>query len=346
MPKIQTKYILNIPLLKIKEYENIETWYLFGFLPIYKCSVFGAGRKIFKLLGIKIVYKSKNLSKEQIFEVNRTYEEGNEIYPKVLDRNRTLELLLKSNSSISRFGDGEFNLILGNDLHFQKYSKRLAKRLKEILKTPNSNNIIAIPNIFESLDAYIEDDAHFWRKFLVSYRKNIYNELDFSKQYGDSLVSRPYFGYRDKNLSKEYFEKITKIWKDKNIVVVEGEGTRLGYNNDLLKNCRSVKRILCPAKNSFEKYDEILKICREQHYNTLFILALGPTATVLAEDLSQMGYRALDLGHIDIEYEWFLQKATTKIIIKDKYVNENKKGRKITNLKDTDYLSQIIAKIV
>ena len=37
----------------------------------------------------------------------------------------------------------------------------------------------------------------------------------------------------------------------------------------------------------------------------LFILALGPMATVLAYDLARLGYRALDLGHIDIEYEWF-----------------------------------------
>jgi glycosyltransferase involved in cell wall biosynthesis len=30
------KYLFNIPILKIKEFENIETTYLFGFLPIYK----------------------------------------------------------------------------------------------------------------------------------------------------------------------------------------------------------------------------------------------------------------------------------------------------------------------
>ena len=52
----------------------------------------------------------------------------------------------------------------------------------------------------------------------------------------------------------------------------------------------------------------------------LLILALGPAATVLAYELS--GERqCLDLGHIDIEYEWFRMGATTKVAIPSKYVN-------------------------
>ena len=42
----------------------------------------------------------------------------------------------------------------------------------------------------------------------------------------------------------------------------------------------------------------------------------------LAYDLSELGYRALDIGHVDIEYEWFLQKATEKVKISGKYTSE------------------------
>ena len=49
--------------------------------------------------------------------------------------------------------------------------------------------------------------------------------------------------------------------------------------------------------------------------NKLILIALGPTATILAYDLYKLGYRAIDIGHIDIEYEWFLRKANTKIPI-------------------------------
>ena len=74
----------------------------------------------------------------------------------------------------------------------------------------------------------------------------------------------------------------------------------------------------------------------------MFIIALGPTATILASDLSKEGYRALDLGHIDIEYEWFLLKATKKVAIKNKYVNEVKKGRINSDLNNEKYISEII----
>lgn len=45
-------------------------------------------------------------------------------------------------------------------------------------------------------------------------------------------------------------------------------------------------------------------------------------ATVLAYDLSLRGYQALDLRHIDVEYEWYLRRCTSKIPIDGKYVNE------------------------
>ena len=49
----------------------------------------------------------------------------------------------------------------------------------------------------------------------------------------------------------------------------------------------------------------------------------------------------MDLGHIDIEYDWFLMKAEKKVPIKNKYVNEAPKGRIITELNDENYLKEI-----
>lgn len=46
----------------------------------------------------------------------------------------------------------------------------------------------------------------------------------------------------------------------------------------------------------------------------LVLIALGHTATVLAYDLAEVGYQAIDIGHIDIEYEWFLMRAPKKYL--------------------------------
>ena len=77
----------------------------------------------------------------------------------------------------------------------------------------------------------------------------------------------------------------------------------------------------------------------------LILLALGPTATVLASYLANLGYQAIDIGHIDIEYEWFLSGAKEKSVICGKYTNEVANGREFTECTDKKYLSQIVERI-
>ena len=103
-----------------------------------------------------------------------------------------------------------------------------------------------------------------------------------------------------------------------------------------------MKRILCPSKNAYSKYDEILNNCISCDKESLFIIALGSTATVFAYDLSKKGFRALDFGHVDIEYEWYLKKATHKVPVKNKIVNEIRTCRSVGKIKDEKYDSEIL----
>lgn len=81
--------------------------------------------------------------------------------------------------------------------------------------------------------------------------------------------------------------------------------------------------------------------------NKLILLAIGPISTVLAYDLYKAGYQVIDIGHVDIEYEWYLRNVTTKVKIEGKYVNEIKTGNNdIIDIKDKVYSIQIIAKIL
>ena len=71
---------------------------------------------------------------------------------------------------------------------------------------------------------------------------------------------------------------------------------------------------------------------------------MGPTATVLSYDLSLVGIQAIDIGHIDIEYMWFLNGAKTKTPVQGKFVNEARSN--IDEVIDSDlnkkYQSEII----
>ena len=75
------------------------------------------------------------------------------------------------------------------------------------------------------------------------------------------------------------------------------------------------------------------------------IIALGPTATVLAYDLCRHNMRALDIGHIDIEYEWFLRGTTGHDIISGKYTNEASGGNIVEECLDKEYLASIVKQI-
>ncbi|WP_226963336.1 GT-D fold domain-containing glycosyltransferase [Sutterella seckii] len=74
------------------------------------------------------------------------------------------------------------------------------------------------------------------------------------------------------------------------------------------------------------------------------LISLGPAAKIISLELIKNGFRVLDVGHLDIEYEWFLRNATTKISIPNKYVNENEKHPYIVNndINKKIYQSQII----
>ena len=160
--------------------------------------------------------------------------------------------------------------------------------------------------------------------------------------YYDTEISRFYIDRKDKTQSHLIIDKLKQIWNFRDVILVEGEKSRMGYGNDLFSNVSSLKRILCPSENAFSAYSQILEEVSKVDKSRLILIALGPTATVLAYDLSKQGYQAIDIGHLDVEYEWFLQSASDKCIIKNKYVNEVD-NRDVPNILDPVYQDQIMS---
>lgn len=117
--------------------------------------------------------------------------------------------------------------------------------------------------------------------------------------------------------------------------------------NNLFDNVSSIERIVCPAINAYEKIDKIengvMKNTKQRE--KLILIALGPTATVLAYRLARRGYWALDIGHIDIEYEWYLKGVEEKCPIANKYIGEIPNGDVVGDNIDGIYNKQIIERI-
>ena len=142
-----------------------------------------------------------------------------------------------------------------------------------------------------------------------------------------------------------YFNTIKKLWDKKNILIVEGANSRSGVGNDLFDNANSVERIICPSKHAYSKIDEIESLIEKHAESKLILLILGPTAKVLAKRLSNKKFQAIDMGHIDSEYEWFKMKATTKVKFNHKHTAEYNYDENITLIEDKKYNSQIVERI-
>lgn len=267
--------------------------------------------------------------------------------PKVKSIEETLDKIISDKSSISRFGDGEFLYIIDKlNLPFQKYDSRLAEKMKNILVSHESNMLVGLPIGYYSLENLKKESRLTWRSQISWIYPRLRKYLDLKKVYYNASMTRVYSGFEDKAKSKIYFEKLIKIWEGRNVLLVEGEKSRLGVGNDFFENANNVERILAPMHHSFDQYDNLYNEVLKHDKTKLVLLALGPTATALSYDLAMEGYQAVDIGNADIEYEWYLMGASSKVKIAGKYTSEAVSGRNVDDVNDEAYNSQIIAKFL
>lgn len=262
----------------------------------------------------------------------------------IMNMQETLEYVKAKQISIVRFGDGEVYLMNGQSIAYQEYDEELAKRLRQIITMPDNDKLlVCLPDIFERTVRYTIECKDFWESHLEKYR-DFWNEvINSEKCYGSAFFSRPYMDLVDKSVSGKYFQRIKEFYEDKDILIVEGSYSQSGVGNDLFQGVKSVERIICPFRNAYSKYEMILDTVRQHGINKLILLMLGPTAKVLAYDLALEGYWAIDIGHIDSEYEWYKMGAKQKIKFKHKHTAEFNFDEHIELQNDDIYKSEIVA---
>jgi len=274
------------------------------------------------------------------------FQKKQKTIPHVASIDETIRKIVEERCSISRYGDGEILLTISKSIGFQEGNPELAKRLIEIIESKNEKHLVCISDTFSNLNRYTRSARRFWRTHFYLYGNLWDKYLVSERTYYNTFVTRPYMDYASKEESRNWFFELKKIWNNRDIIFIEGETSRLGVGNDLFNNARSVRRILCPARNAFSSYDKILNEALKIEKEVLFLIALGPTATVLSYDLFKSGYQAIDAGHVDIEYEWYRMNAKRKVRIPSKFVNEAANGNIVTESSDENYKSQIICSII
>lgn len=257
----------------------------------------------------------------------------------------SLAYIQEQGASVARFGDGEVELMTGSSIPYQDYDPTLAQALLEILTSPSrADFLVCLPDVFQQLERYNSNAVHFWQQHFARYQ-TFYQEHCQAPWYGSTFISRPYIDLLDKGQAAASFQALKELWKGRDVLLVEGETSRSGVGNDLFAGAKSLERIICPSRNAFSHYEKILEAIRVHAGERLLLLMLGPTAKVLVRDLHAAGYQALDLGHIDSEYEWFQMGATHKVPLGHKHTAEFNYDEGLRLEMDLDYERQIVARI-
>lgn len=281
---------------------------------------------------------------------------------KLMNAKETIDYIIEHKCSVARFGDGELNIAAyGCSIGFQKEDVHLQKRLIEVMKNRNDSLLLCLPywsgwenlsdkEMLEKLGPIhkhgVEISLHDWLRYFS--RKQIYGDAHISR-----VMDIEHFSNR-----KEQIEYTKQIWNNRHVILVEGEKTRFGVGNDLLDNAKTIIRILGPAESAFDRINELVSVCEKEcskRIEPLVLLALGPTATVMAYDLQEKNIQAIDIGHLDIVYEVNIHNiemggdgqeipVPRKYAVPGKYTNEAAKGNNVGDCKDPDYLAQIVYK--
>lgn len=199
-------------------------------------------------------------------------------YPNVLDECSTLQLVL-SGRSLARYGDGEFKMCRGASIKSQRASASLARRLREVLHD-SGTCLVGIPNIQSHTPK-----GEFWQK------QTRFADLLTDRQYVSSFITRPDSApWID---TAQYWAAVESLWVGQDVTLVRGSSKSL-IADDLV-GAGTVTEVIAPRQHAWVDYSELLKRIGTP---ARALLCLGPTATVMAVDLSARGVHAIDLGHI------------------------------------------------
>lgn len=213
--------------------------------------------------------------------------------PMVLNEWETIRLVLKG-YSISRYGDGEVKHMDGVKNVSQEVDGDLRVALNRVFKSNTPRHIVAIPNVYSDL-AFINATEDYIYSMMIRFAKI----ADMDKVYGSSYITRadlcPYFA------NPGYWSLISELWRDKGVVLVRGVAKRANPHG-MMSQAMDLIELEIPAKNAWCCYKEIFSECMSMPEDYIYLLAAGPTATVLAHDLCKRGRWAVDVGHLGMFY--------------------------------------------
>lgn len=224
--------------------------------------------------------------------------------PRVLGPDETVQKLMQDPQSFCRFGDGEFTLMLGGSIGFQKYDPQLALALWKIFSETDSGIYIGVPyqqfQMPDEFNPWVQEfyytSGRWVRTFLKKYmpqKRDVYIDTGFNQVFQT---------YSSMNFAA-YYETVKKLFQGKDITLIAGENILKKLDYNVFELAESMECFNGPAMDAFSHYAEILDRALRIDKRRLVCIILGPTSKVLVHDLTKLGYMAWDIGHLAKDYD-------------------------------------------
>ena len=212
-----------------------------------------------------------------------------------LGLHETLDRVRQNRLSLARFGDGELLLSLSPDasISFQRGSSALQADLQTLLRRDGYEDaplLVCLPTL----------SARYYHSYWAKFWPLLKPQLDLSYSYGDTSVSRETLFLLDPEKGRMAWRS---LWDGRDVCFVIGQGSRFEPIPALFDGIASSRTIHSLPTDAYVDMARVLdEIVTTIPRETIVLLALGPTATLLAARLSRLGYWALDIGHIASTY--------------------------------------------
>lgn len=251
-----------------------------------------------------IVYLTNKILDDAQYEYDLT--DGGNNKPKILDGEESLELILKSKKSFVRTGDGEIKIMMGMNQPFQHYDKELADGLIKIFSEKNDSLLVGINRNYY-IPGYLRDYSDFYRRHAYDYRQYYKKILKQDMTYIDSTLTAFQFGTHTDRKTIERYDKWRNAFRDKDIIVVCGEGILNKLEYDVFELAKSKKYIYGPTKDAWSVHESITKeIEKHNANNSIIVFILGMAGKVMASELTKQGYVCWDVGHLAKYYDAYM----------------------------------------
>lgn len=247
-----------------------------------------------------IVYLTNKILDDGIYEYGLDLPDKKKL--SILDKENSLALLETHPKSFVRTGDGEIRLMWGLDQPFQKYEKEVADRMLMSLRQPREDIYIGlnsgyfVSNVNSIGNSFNRRHAYDFRQF---YLQNCSTETT----YIDALFTFYEFDKGKTPYYDTYFARWRKLFRDKKLVIICGEGILDHLEHDIFELAASKQFIYGPRRHAWDLHDQIIqRIQEEADKDSLLIFILGMAGKAMIPEVTDLGYMAWDMGHLAKSY--------------------------------------------